>query len=59
MTNKEAIQIMSQLNLAFGGTIGDKTFNTMSHKPLRKTNCPNCGAVMHSRICEYCGTDIC
>ena len=21
------------------------------------TNCPNCGAPLHGRVCEYCGTE--
>lgn len=56
MTNKEAILILSQLNLAVDGTIGGITFNTMSHKPLHRTNCPNCGAILNGQRCSYCGT---
>lgn len=24
----------------------------------RPTNCPNCGALLHSSVCEYCGTQV-
>ena len=35
-------------------TSGFCEFNTQITYP---TNCKNCGAVLHSYICEYCGTD--
>lgn len=32
----------------------DKKIELQIHK---RTNCPNCGAVITSSKCEYCGTD--
>ena len=30
----------------------------MQRKSVKVTNCPNCGAVMHGNICDYCGTEL-
>lgn len=31
--------------------------NKMRLTKARKTNCPNCGAILKSGKCEYCGTE--
>jgi hypothetical protein len=30
----------------------------IQRKSVKVTNCPNCGAVMHGNICDYCGTEL-
>lgn len=35
-----------------------KNLTRMQRKSVKVTNCPNCGAVMHGNICDYCGTEL-
>ena len=39
-------------------TIVYENLKKIQRKSVKVTNCPNCGAVMHGDICDYCGTEL-
>lgn len=44
----------------WGGSKWEKLGSSSDTKTLKikyPSNCKNCGAVLHSEICEYCGTN--
>jgi hypothetical protein len=65
----KAQQIYSELEELDGNVYIDSKMDSLSnkldtlsqlehpHKSHKLTNCKNCGAVLHSNKCEFCGTE--
>lgn len=49
----EAFNVSSEV-----AKIVHENLTRMQRKSVKVTNCPNCGAVMHGNICDYCGTEL-
>ena len=53
------VVIIDRMPYVWGGSkwheLGD-TSDTRHKKIRYSSNCKNCGAVLHSEVCEYCGT---
>lgn len=49
----EAFNVSSKV-----ATIVCENLKRIQRESVKATNCPNCGAVMHGNICDYCGTEL-
>lgn len=55
---KEVAVTEEEVSEAVAKAIGERFHYLQEKMKHSTTNCPNCGAVMHGNICDYCGTEL-
>lgn len=58
MEDKEVAVTEEEVSEAFANAIGERFRYIQKKMKHSMANCPNCGAVMHGNICDYCGTEL-